>query len=86
MRILLKLLTRVPLPLLYPWAWLMYFVAFRVMRWHRDLVERDVANAFPDKDARERAEIVRRSYRNLADTLVEAFWGFGASADAIRRR
>ena len=86
MRSLLKLLTRVPLTLLYPWAWLMYFVAFRVMRWRRDQAERDVANAFPDKPAAERAEIVRRSYRNLADTLVEAFWGFGASAAAFKRR
>jgi KDO2-lipid IV(A) lauroyltransferase len=86
MRLLLKLLTRIPLPLLYPWAWLMYFVAFRVMRWRREQAERDVANAFPEKSAAERADIVRRSYRNLADTLVEAFWGYGASADALKRR
>ena len=86
MRFLLKLLTRVPLPLLYPWAWLIYFVAFRVMRWRRDDAERDVGRAFPDRPPRERAAIVRQSYRNLDDTLVEAFWGFGASADALRRR
>ena len=64
----------------------MYFVAYHVMRWRRDDCERDVGNAFPDKSASERAVIVRRSYRNLADTLVEAFWGFGASAAAIKRR
>jgi len=86
MRLLLKLLTRVPLPLMYPWAWLMYFVAFRVMRWRRDQAELDVANALPERSAAERAEIVRRSYLNLADTLVEAFWGFGASGAALRRR
>ena len=28
----------------------------------------------------------RRCYRNLADTIVEAFWGFGASAEAIKAR
>ena len=86
MVILLRLLTRVPLPLLYAWGWLMYFVAFRVMRWRRDEVERDIANAFPEKSATERADIVRRAYRNLADTLVESFWGYGASEDALRRR
>jgi KDO2-lipid IV(A) lauroyltransferase len=64
----------------------MYFVAFRVLRWRRDDAERDVANAFPDRSPAERAEIVRRSYRNLADVMVEAFWGFGASAQALRRR
>jgi KDO2-lipid IV(A) lauroyltransferase len=86
MRLILKLLTRIPLPLLYMWAWVMYFVAFRVMRWRREQAERDVANAFPERGAAERAEIVRRSYRNLADTLVEALWGFGASGEALKRR
>jgi KDO2-lipid IV(A) lauroyltransferase len=86
MSILLRLLTRVPLPLLYAWGWLIYFVAFRVMRWRRDDAERDIANAFPDETAAERADIVRRAYRNLADTLVESFWGYGASADALKRR
>ena len=86
MRFLLKLLTRIPLPLLYPWAWLIYAVAFHAMRWRRDQAERDVANAFPEKSDHERADIVRRAYRNLADTIVEAFWGFGASADALKRR
>ena len=86
MRFLLKLLTRVPLPLLYPWAVLIYFVAFHVMRWRRDQAAQDIANALPERSAEERAAIVRRSYRNLADTLVEAFWGFGASADALKRR
>ncbi|HEY3177556.1 MAG TPA: lipid A biosynthesis acyltransferase, partial [Casimicrobiaceae bacterium] len=69
MQFLLRLLTRVPLRLMYPWSALMYFVAFHVMHWRRDDCERDVANAFPDKTAAERAVIVRRSYRNLADTL-----------------
>ena len=86
MRFLLRLLTRVPLRLLYPWSWLLYFVAFRVLGWRRDDAERDVANAFPEKSPDERASIVDRSYRNLADTLVEAFWGFGASAEALKRR
>ena len=53
------------------------------MRWRRDRAELDLRNAFPDKDAAERARILRKAYRNLADTLMEAFWGFGASADAL---
>jgi KDO2-lipid IV(A) lauroyltransferase len=86
MQFLLRALTRVPLALLYVFGTLMYFVAFHVMRWRRDRAEHDVLNAFPEKGAAERAAIVRRSYRNLADTLMETFWGFGASADAIKKR
>jgi Kdo2-lipid IVA lauroyltransferase/acyltransferase len=86
MQFLLRALTRVPLSLLYAFGTLMYFVAFHVMHWRRDRAEHDVLNALPEKDAAERAAIVRGSYRNLADTLMETFWGFGASADAIKKR
>jgi KDO2-lipid IV(A) lauroyltransferase len=86
MQFLLRALTRVPLSLLYAFGALMYFVAFYLMRWRRDRAEHDVANAFPEKDRAERAAIVRRAYRNLADTLMETFWGFGASAEAIKER
>ena len=86
MQLVLKALSRIPLPLLYPWAWLMYFVAFYLVRWRRDRAEADVAEAFPERDGADRARIVRNAYRNLADTLVEAFWGFGASAEALSKR
>jgi len=86
MRFLLNSLTRIPLPLMYALGWLLYFVAYRMLRWRRDRAELDLRNAFPDKDDIERARILQRAYRNLADTLVEAFWGFGASADEFRRR
>ena len=86
MRFLLKSLTRIPLPLMYGFAWLVYFVAFRLLRWRRDRAELDLRNAFPEKSDAERARILRQAYRNLADTVVEACWGFGASADALTRR
>jgi Kdo2-lipid IVA lauroyltransferase/acyltransferase len=86
MQWLLRALTRVPLSMLYAFGGVMYFVAYHVMRWRRDRAEHDVLNAFPEKDPAERAAIVRRSYRNLADTLMESFWGFGASAAAIKKR
>jgi KDO2-lipid IV(A) lauroyltransferase len=86
MRFLLKSLTRIPLPLMYACSRLIYFVAFRVLRWRRDRAELDLRNAFPEMDAARRARVLRCAYRNLADTLMEAFWGFGASADALTRR
>jgi KDO2-lipid IV(A) lauroyltransferase len=86
MRYLFKALTFIPLPILYGVGYVAYFVAYHLMRWRRDRAEADVANAFPDKPVEERREIVRRCYRNLADTMVEAFWGFGARPDAIKKR
>ena len=86
MQFLLKSLTRVPLPLMYGFAWLTYFVAFRLLRWRRDRAELDLRNAFPEKSDGERTRLLRQAYRNLADTMVEACWGFGASAEALTRR
>ncbi len=86
MRLLLKLLSRVPLPLLYPSGWFIFVVVFHVVRWRRDQVANDIARAFPDRTAAERARILRQSYRNLADVVMEALWGFGASAEALAAR
>jgi len=86
MQLLLKMLTRTPLALLYPIGWIAYFVAFRVLRWRCEYTERDIANALPERSPAERAEILRQSYLNAADTMMEAFWGFGASAAALKER
>ena len=51
MRHVLKFLTRLPLPLLYALGRFAYFVAFHVLRWHRELAARNLANAFPEKSA-----------------------------------
>jgi KDO2-lipid IV(A) lauroyltransferase len=86
MHFFLRLLSATPLPILYAYSYLLYFVTFHVLRWHRSLAARNLANAFPEKSADERATILRRSYRHMADTLLEAIWGFGASGDELQRR
>jgi KDO2-lipid IV(A) lauroyltransferase len=86
MRFLLKALTRVPLPVLYAAGTFIYVIVFYVVRWRRDQVESDIARAFPEKTPAERARILQHSYRNIADVVMEAVWGFGASAEAIARR
>jgi KDO2-lipid IV(A) lauroyltransferase len=63
----------------------MYFVAFRILRWRASVCWKTWRARFPD-DAAERFEIVRTMYRNLGDGLIEALWGYGASAEEFRRR
>jgi KDO2-lipid IV(A) lauroyltransferase len=86
MRFFLKALTYIPLPILYVFGYVAYFIAFHLMRWRRDRAQRDIANAFPEKSKEWRAALLRKCYRNLADTIVEAFWGFGASAEQLKSR
>jgi KDO2-lipid IV(A) lauroyltransferase len=86
MQFLLTLLTRLPLPLGYAFGWLAYTLAFHVFRWRRELAAKNLRNAFPDKSDAERAVILAQSYRNLGAMIGEAFHGFGADAEEMRRR
>jgi KDO2-lipid IV(A) lauroyltransferase len=86
MRHVLRFLTHLPLPMLYGLGRFAYFVAYHLLRWHRELAARNLANAFPEKSAEERAQILRQSYVNLGETLAETFWGFGASAEELAQR
>jgi Kdo2-lipid IVA lauroyltransferase/acyltransferase len=86
MRLLVKALALVPLPILYPGGWFLYCLVFHVVRWRRRQVAGDIDRAFPDRSAADRVAILRKSYRNLADVVMEILWGFGASAEALKRR
>jgi len=86
MRLLLRGLAGMPLWMLYGVGAVIYFVAYYILRWHRPLAARNLANAFPEKSERERAGILKQSYRNLGETLGEAFWGFNAPSEELRRR
>jgi KDO2-lipid IV(A) lauroyltransferase len=71
---------------MYAVGYVVFVVVFHLMRWRRDRAKDDIANAFPEMSAKERAAILKASYRNLADTVAESFWGFGASPEAIKTR
>src|SRR5688572_344917 len=86
MRLLLRALALLPLPILYRLGDVLHFLVFRVVRWRVGLARRNVEGAFPDKPVAERETILRDSYRNLARTLMEAIWGFRASGEALRER
>jgi Kdo2-lipid IVA lauroyltransferase/acyltransferase len=86
MRFVLRSLARLPLPMLYALGAFAYFMAFHVLRWHRELAAGNLARAFPDKTPQERALILRQSYWNLGETLGEAFWGFNAPSEELRKR
>lgn len=83
---LVRALGLIPLPLLYVWGWLAFGIAFYVLRWRREQVERDVALSLAGRSPAERARIVRASYLHAAEVLIEMLWGFGASGRAILRR
>jgi Kdo2-lipid IVA lauroyltransferase/acyltransferase len=83
---LLKSLTRLPLPVLYELGKALFRIAYYVFRWRRPLAATNLRNAFPEKSDGERAAILKQSYRNLAEIIVETLYGYGASAAELQGR
>ena len=86
MQLLLKFFTRLPLPVLYELSRALFRGAYYVFRWRRPLAAANLRNAFPERTESERAAILKQSYRNLADLIVETLYGYGASAADMQAR
>ncbi len=83
---LVKLLSRVPLRLLYALATLVYLVAFHVTHYRRHVIDAQLLKVFPDASAEARRAIHRDFIRNYCDVMVEILKGFTLDAASLRRR
>ena len=86
MAFLLRMLGKLPLPVLYGLGRLAAFVTYDVLRWHVPLAAGNLARSLPERTDEERDAILAQSYRNLGQTLAEAVWGWQADAAALRPR
>jgi Kdo2-lipid IVA lauroyltransferase/acyltransferase len=68
---LVKLLSRIPLSVLYFFSDFLFFIAYHVVRYRRRLVRKNLKASFPEKSAKELAVIERKFYKNLCDYSVE---------------
>lgn len=69
---LIRLLSRLSLPVLYLVSDVLFFISFYLVRYRRTLVRRNLRNAFGEKDAKSLQEIEREFFRNLCDYAVES--------------
>jgi KDO2-lipid IV(A) lauroyltransferase len=86
MGLVLRALALLPLRALYWLGDALHVFVFHVLRWRVPLARRNLAGAFPELSSGARDEILRRSYRNLARTLMEGIWGYRASGEALMER
>ena len=86
MRVLFKLLSRLPLSSLYAISDALFVITYYVLRWRRGLASANLARAFPEKSDAERAAILKQSYRNLGDLFAEVIWSYGATPEQLRYR
>lgn len=83
---LIRLLSRLPLRVLYALASIIGWLAYAVVRYRRKVAEHNVALCFPHLTERERRTIVRQFYTHLADIVVEAVWFGGCSKERLRKQ
>lgn len=66
-----KLHALLPMRILYGFSTLIYFVAYRMLRYRVKVVRRNLSASFPDKTVAERLELERAFYHHFADYVVE---------------
>jgi KDO2-lipid IV(A) lauroyltransferase len=81
-----RLLSHVPLPLLYGLADALGWLAFRVFPYRDHVVRANLSQCFPELDEVRMREIRRRYYLGFAEVLVEVIKSATLSAAQIRRR
>ena len=82
----LKAIARLPLPILYVFADIIFFLLYHVIRYRRKLVRKNLSSAFPDKSHKDLRLIERRFYRNFADYVVETIKLLHISDAEIEKR
>lgn len=82
----LRIAAALPDRLLYAFASLLAFVAFRLVHYRDHVVRENLAIAFPELDEHALREVKRRFYAGYADVLVELAMAVRLGPEAIRER
>lgn len=65
------IITLLPLPVLYFFSDLLYFILYYIVLYRRKVVAINLKNSFPEKTFEERKTIEKKFYRHLSDLIVE---------------
>jgi KDO2-lipid IV(A) lauroyltransferase len=81
-----RLLAAIPMPVLYGFARLLAWLAFRVFPYRPHVVRENLRIAFPELDEAGLRALMRDYYRGFAQVLVEIIKSARISPDELRRR
>ena len=80
----LRLLSRLPMAVLYGISGLLYFLAYYVVRHRHRVINEQLERVFPGKSAAERREIHQQFLRGFCDMAVELVKSVRMSAEQMR--
>lgn len=84
--LLIKPLSILPFWILYRVSDVLYFIVYYLLRYRKDVVRQNIANAFPEMTEKERTKIVKSSYAQFCDLIIESVKNFSISEDESKRR
>lgn len=82
----IRLLSRLPLPVLYGLSDFLFIVSFYLVGYRRKLIQRNLKNSFPEKDAKSLKGIEKQFFRNLCDYAVESLKLVSISREELTER
>jgi KDO2-lipid IV(A) lauroyltransferase len=82
----IRMFSRIPLALWYPFSRGIAFVAWRVIPYRRHVVEGNLTRSFPEWDAATRERVIRDYYRGFADVFVEVMHSLRLTPAELARR
>lgn len=81
-----KLLSFIPLPVLYLVSDFAYVLLYYVFGYRKKVVMGNLSIAFPEKADKERKKIMKAFYHNFCDTFIEMIKMFSWSTEEIKKR
>jgi KDO2-lipid IV(A) lauroyltransferase len=81
-----RLLSFLPLPLLYALGWPCYLFLYHIAGYRKATVLQNLGQAFPEKSANEITVLAKNFYRQLVDVALEILRTRRMSAEELRRR
>lgn len=82
----LRLISRLPLSILYGISDVLFVLSFYVIRYRRKLVQKNLRNSFPEKSLQEISRIEREFFKNLCDYAVETLKLLSISKEELAKR
>lgn len=83
---LLALFSRLPLPFLYSFGYIVYLLVYRVLGIRKSVVLDNLRKSFPELDALEINRLARLFYRNYCDVLMEMIKSMTMSTEELLDR
>ncbi|MGQ1908479.1 lysophospholipid acyltransferase family protein [Marinifilum sp. RC60d5] len=83
---LVRLISYLPLPVLYFFSDIVYLFVYYIFRYRRKVVTENLKNSFPEKSDKEIKKIRKEFYSHFCDTFIETIKQWTISDEEIKKR